>query len=72
MLLGFGEQPFETQTMLDALQTQDTRLYQIWKSGVDFIKQSQPENWEPNTGLKTILSRPIFVKDFDPGVKIVK
>jgi hypothetical protein len=72
MLLGFGERPFETRAMLDALQTQDTRLYQIWKSGVDFIKQSQPENWEPNTGLKTILSRPIFVKDFDSGAKIVK
>jgi hypothetical protein len=64
-LVGLSENSFESKSLTNAIHAQDPELFQIWRAGVDFIKQSQIENWEGSSGLKTITSQAIFVKDFD-------
>jgi hypothetical protein len=63
LLMCTTERGEQSQIMTNKLLTQDPELYRIWKTGVDFIKQTQPQNYTSN-GLRTISSQPIFVKDF--------
>lgn len=64
MFMGVGTNPLETRDMVAALQIQNPEVYKIWKTGVDKMATSQAKNWEGDIGLKTVLSNPIFVKDF--------
>lgn len=70
MFMGVGTDPLETREMVSKLSIQDSKVYNIWKSGVDYMTRSQSHNWEENLGLKIILSNPIFLKNKQHNIDI--
>lgn len=66
LFMGIGENTYETRDMLDVLKIQDPEMYKTWRNGVDYMAQSQRQNWEEGIGLKTILSKARYIKDFEP------
>lgn len=61
-----GPDPYSEESLLlaEILKTHEPDLLTIWQSGLDHMKTTQAKNWEENQGLRTILSKPIFVKKF--------
>jgi hypothetical protein len=64
-LVGYSVNSVEGRKLRDSTKTQNTEIYNIWKSGIDYMENKFKDIWTPNRGLKTILSQPIYIKDFE-------
>lgn len=68
-LVGYSVNSVEGQKIRESIPTQNQSIHQIWKSGIDYMADKFKDIWIPDHGFKTILSQPIYIKDFTPYKK---
>lgn len=54
----------ESQKLITATRTQDSKVYKAWHNGIQYLdsKYGQSQLWSPTNGFKSLLSNPIFIK----------
>jgi hypothetical protein len=56
----------DSQILKESAEKTDPTVYRSWLQGIEYIVKKYPNLWNPTNGLPTLMSRPIYIKDFTP------
>jgi len=64
-VISYNTNSIESNKLKQYASTAEKEVYDTWKKGIEHIQNTYKDIWTPQNGLPVLLSKPIYIKDFE-------